>query len=426
MAIKIISPAKKISGKLLVPGDKSISHRALMLAAIAKGASAIDGLSTAKDVLSTENCLRALGVEIEKDDFATIVHGRGLRGLQPPKTKLDAGNSGTTLRLLSGILAGQPFETTIDGDASLRRRPMNRIIKPLQQMGAEITASVNSRPPLTIRGGNLQPLTYEMPVASAQVKSAVLLAGLFAKGDTSVIQPAVTRDHTERLLRHLGVAVTAKKNSITVRPAQPKAAKITVPGDFSSAIFFMAAAFLLPKSELTIFNVGLNATRSYALKILQHAGAKIVLENPTMKNGEELADITVQTSQLKPFKISGKEIPLVIDEIPIFAVLATQVSGTSSIRDAAELRVKESDRIRAIARNLFRMGATIRELDDGFEIDGPTKLRGTEIDTFGDHRIAMAFAIAGLVAEGETIINDAEAADISCPGFFEQLSELVE
>jgi 3-phosphoshikimate 1-carboxyvinyltransferase len=253
----------------------------------------------------------------------------------------------------------------------------------------------------------------------------VLLAGRFANGTTAVIQPAVTRDHTERLLQHLGVAVTTKKNTIAVLPAQPKAAKITVPGDFSSAIFFMAAAFLLPESELAIFNVGLNATRSYALKVIQRAGAKIVLENPTLINGEEMADITAQTGKLKPFKISGKEIPLVIDEIPILAVLATQAGGTSRIRDAAELRVKESDRIRAIARNLTRMGATIREFDDGFEIDGPTKLRGTEIDTFGDHRIAMAFAIAGLVAKGETIINDAEAAEISYPGFFEQLSELV-
>ncbi|MFQ5632727.1 MAG: 3-phosphoshikimate 1-carboxyvinyltransferase, partial [bacterium] len=328
--MKIIHSAKKISGKLTVPGDKSISHRALMLTAIAGGVSVINGLSTAEDVHSTASCLRVLGVEIENDGFATVVHGAGLRGLQPPVTPLDAGNSGTTIRLLSGILAGQPFETMIDGDDSLRRRPMNRIIRPLQQMGAKIVAAEGGRAPLTIRGDNLQPIAYEMTVASAQVKSAVLLAGLFASGRTSVIQPLVTRDHTERMLRHLGIRVETKQNKITLTPGTLKAGKIVVPGDFSSAIFFMAAAFLLPDSALHIFNVGLNATRSYALKILQRSGASISLDNLSIQNGEEVADFTLKTSKLSAFKISGSEIPLLIDEIPILAVLATQAKGKSS------------------------------------------------------------------------------------------------
>ncbi|MFQ5632748.1 MAG: 3-phosphoshikimate 1-carboxyvinyltransferase [bacterium] len=422
--METIRPAKKISGKLSVPGDKSISHRALMLAAIADGVSVIEGLSTAEDVQSTANCLRALGIEIEHDGFATVVHGKGLRGLQPPVTPLDAGNSGTTMRLLSGILAGQPFETMIDGDDSLRRRPMTRIIRPLQQMGAEIVAAEGGRAPLTIRAGQLQPLHYEMPVASAQVKSAILLAGLYASGKSSVVQPVATRDHTERMLRHLGARLETKQNKITIAPGALKAGKIVVPGDFSSAIFFMAAAFMLPGSALNIFNVGVNATRSYALKILQRAGAEIVLDNLAVHNGEEVADFTLRSSKLSAFRIGGKEIPLLIDEIPILAVLATQAKGISTVRNAAELRVKESDRIRAIAENLAKMGVKMKVFEDGFEINGPVKLHGAEIDSFGDHRIAMAFAIAGLIAEGETGIHGTEAAAVSFPGFFEKLAEL--
>ena len=424
MATEKIIPAKKIDGKLSVPGDKSVSHRALMLAALADGDSVIDGLSTAQDVHRTADCLRAMGIEIVADGFATVVRGKGKDGLQQPAKVLDAGNSGTTMRLLSGILAGQRFASTIDGDASLRARPMERIVKPLQQMGAEISTQ-NGKAPLTIRGGKLAPISYEMTVASAQVKSAVLLAGLFAEGETSVLQPSVSRDHTERLLRHMGVPVSSEKNRIALQAAPLQAGKIVVPGDFSSAIFWMGAAFLLPDSNLSLYNVGLNATRSYALKIMQRAGARLALESIDLHNGEEMADLVVASSQLQAFSISGKEVPLVIDEIPLLAVLASQAEGTSRFEDVGELRIKESDRIHTIVENLQKMGARVREWQDGFEVEGPTKLHGAHLDSHGDHRIAMAFAIAGLVAEGESLIEGAEAAGVSYPEFFQQIEELV-
>lgn len=424
-ATKIIRPARKLRGNIGVPGDKSISHRALMLAAIADGSSIIRDLSSARDVQSTADCLRALGIRIESDAFATVVHGQGLSGLQAPTTTLDAGNSGTTVRLLAGILAGQSFSSTLDGDASIRRRPMARIIKPLQEMGTKIDAAAGDRAPLTIRGGDLQPLTYEMTIASAQVKSAILLAGLFANGKTTVSEPQISRDHTERLLKYLGGKVTTSQRQASIEPGPLQAKEMAVPGDFSSAIFFMAAALLLPDSELTLRGVGINATRSYALKILQRAGANILIDDLDFKMAEETADLRFASSRLRAFQAHSVEIPLIIDEIPMLAVLATQADGTTSIRDAAELRVKESDRIEAIAGNLRRMGATVRTFDDGLEIDGPVRLQGAEIDAHGDHRIAMAFAVAGLVAEGETEIRGADAAAVSYPEFFDTLESLV-
>jgi len=425
MTIKKIDPAEKIRGQLVVSGDKSISHRALMLSAIAQGTSTLHGLSNAEDVSCTADCMRHLGIHIENDGFATIVHGKGLQGLSAPSQVLDAGNSGTTIRLLAGILAGQPFTTKIDGDASLRARPMNRIIKPLAAMGARITGKDDGFAPLVIEGTALKALHYDMPMASAQVKSAIMLAALFASGETTIKQPAQTRDHTERMLRCMNVPVVVEKGLVRITQQQPVAGHLSIPGDFSSAIFFMAAAFMLPDSELMIHNIGLNPTRSYALKLLSRAGANLAIENMAVKNGEETANMAFSTSALTAFHAKGPEIPFIIDEIPILAVMATQAEGTSSIREAAELRVKESDRIHTIATNLKKMGATVREFEDGLEIDGPVKLQGAEIDSFGDHRIAMAFAIAGLIAEGSTTIQNADAASVSFPDFFTTLEGLI-
>lgn len=419
-----INPVSRIRGCLAVPGDKSISHRALMLAAIAEGTSVITGLSSGQDVQSTVQCLRALGVEITHDADATRVRGAGQRGLTAPTGPLNAGNSGTTIRLLSGILAGQPFISCLDGDASLRRRPMQRIITPLQQMGARIEAETQGRPPLTIAGGALQGITYALPVASAQVKSAILLAGLYAAGPTIVIEPGVTRDHTERMLRCMGGEVAVKNREIRLTPGNLQGRDLHVPGDFSSAMFLLAAALLVPDSELRLPDVGLNATRCHALQVLQRAGAHIEIERLRAQNQEEFADLAFQSSRLGAFHLTENEIPLLIDEIPVLAVMATQAEGTTRIRGASELRVKESDRIESISQNLHKMGAIVRTFPDGLEIDGPVRLHGAEVDAFGDHRIAMAMAVAGLIATGETTIRGASVARISYPEFFVQLSRI--
>lgn len=427
----LISPAYTIRGRLSVPGDKSISHRALMLGAIAEGETRIRGLARGEDVRSTLNCLRQLGVSIQEQNGEIIVHGRGLAGLQKPKSILDAGNSGSTIRLLAGILAAQPFTTTITGDASLCRRPMRRIIEPLMQMGVTITAQENGGAPLTICGGKLQGIHYTLPVASAQVKSCVLFAGLSAAGETVVEEPIPTRDHSERLLRKMGanISVTGDQNSvisnrISLRAGKLLGGEIAVPGDFSSAAFFIAAALLLPESELVIENVGLNPTRVAFLDFAREMGAAIEIANIKNASHEPVADLVVRHHPLRRVSVSGKRVPLLIDEIPILAILATQAEGETCIRDAKELRVKESDRIAALAHNLRAMGATVEELPDGLMITGPTRLHGAEIDSYGDHRIAMAFAIAGLLAEAPTTIRGAECADISFPGFFERLSEV--
>lgn len=425
--LKKISPlGVPLRSRITVPGDKSISHRALILASIAEGTTLIDGLLEAADVARTEACLRALGIKIERDAYKTRVEGQGLSGLRAPVNPLDAGNSGTTARLLTGILAAQPFTSLIHGDASLQRRPMRRIIEPLTKMGARITCTAEGTVPLEIRGASLQGITYELPVASAQVKSAILLAGLFAHGQTIVLErKSVTRDHTERMLQQFGASIRVRRGKIALHPGPLRATQLNIPGDFSSAIFWLAATCMIPGSEVTVFNVGLNATRSYALKILHQAGADIELANLRLQSGEEVADVTVRASKLNAFHIAGWEIPLLIDEIPILAILASQSKGTSSIRDAGELRVKECDRITAIVSNLRKMGGKVREFEDGFEIDGPTELLGAEVDSYRDHRVAMAFAIAGLVANKETLIRNAEVVDVSYPGFFQQLHHIV-
>lgn len=424
--IEKIAPANKISGTPQLPGDKSISHRALMIGAIAEGTTNIENLSPAADVRSTLTCLQQLGIQIETRENHTLVHGHGLHGLKEPNTVLDAGNSGTTMRLLSGILAGQPFTTTITGDESLRRRPMKRIIEPLRRMGARIQAVQDDFAPLTISGSELRPIRYEIPVASAQVKSCLLFAGLYAEGQTEISEPFQSRDHTERMLQYFGANLEKEGLKLAVTgPANLGAQTVYIPGDLSSAAFFVAAALLLPDSEIMIQHVGMNPTRRAYLDLLIDMGADISILNFTPIKNEFMADLLVRSSRLRSVDIGGALIPQLIDELPILTVLATQAEGVTRIQNAAELRKKESDRIHALALNLQKMGASVRELDDGLIIEGPTPLKGNEIETFGDHRIAMAFAIAGLIARGETTIHEAECVDISFPGFFHQLRKLV-
>lgn len=423
-----LTAVQTIRGRLFVPGDKSISHRALMLGAIAKGKTVVRGLASGEDVRSTRRCLQQLGVSIQENKTELRVQGNGIAGLTKSATPLDAGNSGTTMRLLSGILAGQRFETTITGDASLQRRPMRRIIAPLTQMGATISSRENGCAPLTIQGSKLRGIHYQLPVASAQVKSCVLLAGLYAEGETVVEEKIPTRDHSERLLSLMGAGISVSSNQysvISVRAGELHGGEVEVPGDFSSAAFFIAAALLLPDSELMIENVGVNPTRTALLEVLREMGATVEIANLKNESHEPIADLIVRHQTLHGTKVFGNRVALLIDEIPILAVLATQAEGETHIRDASELRVKESDRLAALAYNLRAMGAVVEELADGLVITGPTKLRGAEIDSFGDHRIAMAFAIAGLLADSPTTIREAECADISFPGFFETVSRLV-
>jgi len=414
-------PVNSFNGRLSVPGDKSISHRALLLAAIAEGDSHLIGLATGADVQSTRHCLKQLGVTIHSDGIATLVRGRGFAGLAPAPHSLDAGNSGTTMRLLSGILAGRPFVSRIHGDASLNRRPMQRIITPLQRMGARIEATPAGTAPLTIHGTKLNGLRYEMPIASAQVKSCILFAGLQAEGETTVIEPLPTRDHSERLLIAMGAELRKVGNAVTIRPGNLQPAMITLPGDFSSAAFLIAAAALLPDSNLILTNVNINPTRTGLLQVLQQMGAAFDLEELPASSGEPVANVHVRHCALQAATIAPGQIPALIDEIPILAVLATQAEGVTRLTGAQELRVKESDRLAALAGNLRAMGAVVEELPDGLIITGPVRLHGAVIDSFGDHRIAMAFAIAALRADSPTTIQHAECIDISFPGFFDLL-----
>ena len=396
-----------------------------MLGAIAHGTTKIENLSDGGDVQSTIACLRALGVTIECHNGRTVVHGRGLDGLTPPRDVLFAGNSGTTVRLLSGMLAGQPFSSAITGDESIRRRPMSRIVVPLREMGADIRAADGEHVPLTIIGGHLSPIAYDLPVPSAQVKSCLLLAGLYVDGTTTVSERITTRDHTERMLQTFGARVERTESRVSVTgPSTLAGQKLFVPGDLSSAAFFIAAAVLLPGSELRIQGVGLNATRKAFLSLLTDMGANIEILNVAEVNNELLADISATSSNLRGVEISGSAIPALIDEIPVLAVLATQAEGRTTIRDAKELRYKESDRLHAMTTNLSRMGARIKELDDGLIIEGPVKLRSAQLDSFNDHRIAMACTIAGTIAEDPTLVRNARCVDVSFPAFFEQWQEI--
>ena len=420
-----IQPGAPLSGLVTVPGDKSISHRALLLGALAEGAGRISGFLPASDCQATLRCLRGLGVEIEElDSMTLLVHGRGLNGLLPPAHPLDCGGSGTTMRLLSGILAGQPFTAVLTGNEQLRLRPMSRITLPLRKMGAQVS-DTEGRAPLTIRGGRLKGLAYTPPVASAQVKSAVLLAGLYGDGPTIVREPVPSRDHTERMLTAMGADLTMEGPAITLHPGpalQPL--HVDVPGDISSAAFLMAAAILVPGSSLTLSRVGVNPTRRGVLDVLQAMGADIRLDRLTGSGGEPVADITVHYSELQATEIGGELIPRLIDELPLLALLATQAQGTTLVRDAAELRVKETDRIAITVMELRKLGAEIEARPDGFLVRGPSTLAGAEVDSHGDHRLAMTLAVAGLLAEGETVVRDTECIDDSFPGFADLLRGL--
>lgn len=419
-----------LKGRIQVPGDKSISHRALMLGAIAEGETIIQGLLLGEDPRSTAACFRALGAEISTLNTQQVrVRGVGLGNLLEPKDVLDAGNSGTTLRLMLGLLASQPERFfVVTGDGSLRSRPMSRVVNPLQQMGAEIWGRrANSLAPLAVRGQALRPIHYHSPIASAQVKSCILLAGLTTEGQTTVTEPALSRDHSERMLRAFGAEVTVdpETHSVTVTgPAKLVGQSVVVPGDISSAAFWLVAGAIVPGSDLTIENVGINPTRTGILEALEAMGADITQENPRSVAGEPVADLRVRSSSLQACKIAGDQIPRLIDEIPILVVAAAFASGTTVIRDAAELRVKESDRIAAIASQLNQMGARVTELPDGLEIVGGTPLKGNEVDSFTDHRIAMSLAIAALNATGTTTIHRAEAATISYPNFIPTLQQI--
>lgn len=415
-----------------------------MLGAIARGVSEISGFATGEDCTNTVKALQSLGVNIKPGDTLTI-HGRGLYGLKKPEKIIDAGNSGTTMRLLLGILAGQPFHAVIAGDESLKQRPMRRVTRPLMEMGARISGRDDANlAPLTIEGGNLHSIRYVSSIPSAQVKSAILLAGLYAPGETSLTEPLLSRDHTERMLRFFGAELRTCRDLIPastsdaeeqVQECRPykhsikggqelKGRKFSIPGDISAASFFISGACIIPSSRITITRVGVNPTRTSVLDILQSSGAKITLSNRKDESGEPIADITVEPNELKPFKIGSDDIPRVLDEIPVLAVLAAVTKGENLIRGASELRVKETDRIRALAINLANLGAEVRELDDGLLIRGVERLKGGKVDSFGDHRIAMAMVIAGMLGNGETRILNTGCINTSFPEFIDVLRTL--
>jgi 3-phosphoshikimate 1-carboxyvinyltransferase len=423
---KVIRPAQNVSGTIRLPGDKSISHRYAMLAAIAEGSTRLENFSTGADCASTLNCLRGLGVEWERSKGVVAIQGRGPM-LRAPASPLDCGNSGSTMRMLSGILAGQNFGSELVGDQSLSRRPMARVITPLEAMGAKIHAGDGFRAPLRIAGGGLKAINYEMTVASAQVKTAVLFAGLFAMGETAVKEPVRTRDHGELALRAFGAEVRVKGNAASIAGGQRlRGLEATIPGDLSSAAFFLCATALFPGSQLIISGLGLNPTRSSLLDLLAGTGVGISITQIEEQHGELTGTVQVQGRQLKGTVIESPYTERLIDEIPVLAAIAPYTDAGIEIRNARELRVKESDRIAALAANLQRMGAEVEEREDGMRIRGQQTLHGAEIDSFGDHRIAMAFAVAALRAEGETVIKGSDAAVISFPGFYEVLESIVQ
>lgn len=419
-----------LRGTLRVPADKSITHRALMLAPLLNGKTRIENFLDSETTRATLNCMRAMGADIQEIDAHTLrVNGRGLRSLQEPRDILYCLGSGTTIRLLSGICAGQHFLSVLDGTPALKRRPMGRIVEPLKQMGATILARDNDRfPPLVFRGGALRGIEYALPVASAQVKSAILFAGLFADSPTTVHEPAPSRDHTERMLRALGVDVSRlTENSARVVPPQRLETRdwsLGIPADFSSAAFFIVAALLVKNSELCLENVGLNPGRTGLFDALTRMGATFKIENQRAENDEPVGDIIVSSGELRASDVGGSDVPRMIDEFPIFAVAATQAVGETRVRDAQELRIKESDRVATVAQELRKMGAQLEEQEDGFVIAGPTKLRGARVNAHNDHRLAMSLAVAGVIAEGETIIEGWECVADSFPNFSELLLQV--
>ncbi|MDI6892771.1 MAG: 3-phosphoshikimate 1-carboxyvinyltransferase [Actinomycetota bacterium] len=423
-----ISAAASLKGKIAVPGDKSISHRAVILGAMAEGDTTVIDFLPAADCLSTLKCIRALGVEVEElSSTKLVIHGVGVSGFKEPGDVLDVGNSGTTLRVLTGVLAGQGFPSVLTGDESVRRRPMNRVIVPLLEMGAEIRGSENgTRAPISILGRPLRGISYTTPIPSAQVKTALLLAGLLAKGKTTVTEEFQSRDHTERMLKFMGADISVEGTTCAISGGRTlRGVEIYVPGDISSAAFLIAGALTVPESEVLIEGVGVNPTRTGVLDVLEEMGGRLKRVNFSVKSGEPRSDILVKGSKLSGTVIGGEKIPKLIDELPVLAVVATQAQGTTVVSGAQELRVKETDRISAICTELGKLGARIEEREDGFIIEGPTVLRGTVCDSHGDHRMAMALAIAGLVATGTTVIRGAECMDVSFPGFEKVLRSLI-
>lgn len=417
-----------LKGEVTIPGDKSISHRAIMFGSIAEGLTEVTNFLEGADCLSTISCFQKMGVQIERNGSHILVHGNGLHGLKKPEEMLDVGNSGTTTRLISGILSGQDFSVTLNGDESIQRRPMKRIITPLSMMGAKIESiKDNGCAPLKIQGAKLHGIHYDSPVASAQVKSAILLAGLYADGATNVKEPYVSRNHTEIMLNYFGADVTTKDTTATIQPAENLfGQKVEVPGDISSAAYFIAAGLLVPNSEILIKNVGINETRDGIIKVAQEMGGDLTLLNVKKDNGEPTADILVKSSELHGISIGGGLIPTLIDEVPIIAVMAAFAKGQTIIKDAAELKVKESNRIDIMVQNLGNMGCDITATDDGMIINGGKSLTNTVVDSVMDHRIAMSFAIASLLSDGEMEILGSDIVRVSYPAFFRDLSRLAQ
>ena len=431
MSVRTIAPTRGLKGEVTIPGDKSISHRSIMLGSIALGTTEITHFLEGADCLSTIDCFRKMGVEIERKPSSILVHGKGLRGLTAPASTLNVGNSGTTTRMISGILSGQNFATTLSGDDSLNSRPMKRIMTPLNTMGAHIRSlNDNGCAPLHIRPGALHGIHYQSPVASAQVKSAVLLAGLYADSPTSVTEPALSRNHTELMLQGFGAYVATDLHTDGTATAHVEPCKelygqqICVPGDISSAAYFIAAALLVPGSELLVKNVGTNFTRAGFLKVCKAMGADIETVSQTIEGGESRADLLVRYSHLKGTVIEGDIIPTLIDEIPMIAIMAAFADGQTVIRDAAELKVKETNRIDTVTAGLKAMGAVITPTDDGMIIEGTGHLNGASIQSYLDHRIAMAFSVAGLASDGETQIVDSQCVDVSYPEFYATLNSV--
>ncbi|WP_226534850.1 3-phosphoshikimate 1-carboxyvinyltransferase [Fictibacillus halophilus] len=423
---KQLMPIQSLNGKIKVPGDKSISHRAVMFGSIAEGKTTINGFLTGEDCLSTISCFKKLGVNIVQKDEHVTVEGRGISGLRQPSEDLYVGNSGTTIRLMLGILANTPFTSVLTGDDSIAKRPMNRVTKPLKQMGAEIKGNESgNKVPLHIKGGNAKGIHYHSPIASAQVKSAIILAGLEGEGTTSVTEPLKSRDHTERMLEAFGAEVKSEALTVSIEGGQQlKGTHIEVPGDISSAAFFLVAGAIVPDSMITLQKVGLNPTRTGILDVLNDMGAQISYQNVNKEASEPYGDLVIKTSSLKGTVIKGDVIPRLIDEIPIIALAATQAEGQTIIQDAHELRVKETDRIETVVNELKKMGAEIEATEDGMIINGKTPLKGASVQSHGDHRIGMMLSIASCVAEGETSLDQSEAVAVSYPSFFDQLNRL--
>ena len=424
----VLEKVNKLKGNIFVPGDKSISHRSLILGSISQGETRVYNLLNSLDCLRTLECMQSLGVKIELDEDSSVnIEGKGLYGLKEPKDILDVGNSGTTIRLLAGLLSGQDFYSVLNGDDSIRKRPMKRVVEPLRLMGADIWGRKDGQfAPLSIRGNKLNPLHYTLPIPSAQIKSAIMLASLYAVGETVINEPIRCRDHTERMLEIMQADLKISTPEIKVMGRKElRGTDIFIPGDISSAAYFIAAAGMLKDSQIIIKQVGVNPTRTGIIEILKKMGTKIDILNYQIKSNEPQADLMIEYSKLKGVEIKKENVPFLIDELPLIAVSATQAQGKTVVSGAKELRVKETDRIKAIVSELKKMGADIEEREDGFTVNGPTRLQGAVCESYNDHRIAMSLAVAALLAEGKTIIKNSECIDISFPGFEKTLQNLI-